>query len=548
MSPTGRSGAPPLNFFKNCALLLCLFAPSVWMIATIPPLWRDLDAYSQLTLRPLVTTFWGHAPAYSYFAKVPLFLGEQLERWRGIAGPASESGLPQLTDTGLWLLIGAQHLALGAAAFYFILSISRVFWIRLALAVTWASNAVFYTFAHCTGSESLSVVVVILLVAKGLRLIRSRSEPRWIDWYLFAIVLCLCLLSRHANVWLILLLPAAFILSWAHYRVANLFASSAPRHRRGRLRAQYLRQAVIALAIGVACFGVANSWTHYVARKTKFHPHSRIGFTILWRLQFLKTLPPPVRAALLQKVSQRARSPETRKLVAFFGQTHDEGTVLVGGSFMRQAAALLFPAEAHPPWEKVDLELNKMAYAFLSPPTPEHWQVARTEFLGALKMSETEIPDWLLSTTAYFFDHKDEMPACAKLVTFRDYTAETIIGIPARHPYFHLWRGLSYNKAFLIWLGSLSLLIVIARRKKKNVGAIPALGIALIAIGLLMTASACLVTEFLPRYALPMWQLLLLSLYVFVGATADLVVLPCSRRPARHAVVPRRRVGGAGTT
>ncbi|HYJ04653.1 MAG TPA: hypothetical protein VEX43_05940 [Chthoniobacterales bacterium] len=494
------------------------------MIATIPPLWRDVDAYSQLTLRPLVTTFWGHAPAYSYLAKVPLFLGEQLERWRGIAGARAESGLPQLTDTGVWLLIGAQHLALGAAAFYFILSISRVFWIRLALAVTWASNALFYTFAHCTGSETLSVVVVILLVTKGLRLVRSRSEPRWVDWYLFAIVLCLCLLSRHANVWLILLLPAAFILSWAHYRVAGLFASSAPRRRRRRLRAKHLRQAVIALAIGIACFGVANSWMQYVARKTKLHPHSRIGHTLMWRLQFLKTLPPPERAALLQKVEARTYSPETRRLLTLLGQMHEEGGEVVGRPFMQRAAVILFPSETSIPWERLDLAVNKMAYAFLLPPTREHWQVARSEFLAALKMSGTEIPDWLLSTTAYFFDHKDEMPACAKLVTFRDHTAESIIQIPERYPYFHLRRGLSYNKAFLIWLGSLLLLIVIARRKKKNVGAIPALGIALIAIGLLMTLSACLVTEFLPRYALPMWQLLLLSLYIFVGAAADLMV------------------------
>jgi len=522
MSQNTRAEGTALNRLKNCALLLCLFAPSVWMIATIPPLWRDVDAYSQLTLRPLVTTFWGHAPAYSYLAKVPLFLGEQLERWRGIAGAGAESGLPQLTDTGVWLLIGAQHLALGAAAFYFLLSISHLFWIRLALAVAWASNAVFYTFAHCTGSESLSIVVIVLLIAKGLRLIRSRREPPWTDWYFFAILLCLCLLSRHANTWLILLLPSAFILTWAHYRIASLFSSSAPRCRRGKLRAKYLRQAIIALAIGVACFGVANSWTHYVARKTKYHPHSRIGFTLLWRLQFLKTLPPPVRAAVLEKVSERTRSPNTRKLVALFGDTQNEGATVVGRSFMREAAALLFPTEAQPPWEKVDMELNQMAYAFLLPPTPEHLQIARTEFLAALKMSETEISDWLLYTTAYFFDHQEEMPACARLVTFRDNTAETVIGIPARYPYFHLWRGVSYNKAALIWLGSLLLLIVSARRKKKNVGAIPSLGIALIAIGLLMTASACLVTEFLPRYALPMWQLLLLSLYIFVGAAADL--------------------------
>ena len=119
--------ASPFGFLKNCALLLCLFAPSAWMIATIPPLWRDSDAYNQVTQNPLVATFWGHGPAYCYAAKVPLFLGEQLERWRGTAAASHESGSSQLTNAGVWLLIIAQHLALCGAAFYFILTISRFF-------------------------------------------------------------------------------------------------------------------------------------------------------------------------------------------------------------------------------------------------------------------------------------------------------------------------------------------------------------------------------------------------------------------------------------
>lgn len=516
--------AATFNFVKNCALLLCLFAPSAWMIATIPPLWRDVDAYNQLTRDPLITTFWGHAPAYSYVAKLPLFLGEQLERWRGITVASPESGLLPLTDTGVGLLIVLQHLALCGAAFYFIITISQFFWVRLALALAWASNALFYTFAQCVGSETLSVILVVLVVAKGLRLIRSRGEPRWMDWYLFAIGLCLCLLSRHVNLWLIVLLPVAFLLAWAQNRGFLVPADRVMRCRR-RLGTRHLRQAVIALAIGIACVGVASSLTQRLARKTKFHPHSRIGYTFLWRLQFLRTHSPEARAALLRKVATRTHSKEARQLVTLFGQMHEEGTDPSAGPFNQRAIPLLYPLETKVPWEKLDLALNQMAYAFLLPPTPEHLHAARADFVGALRMPVTDISVSLFDTTAYFFQHKAEMSGCAGLVTFRDASAETINRIPFQHAYFHLWRGLTYNKGLVIWSVSLLVLAVVARRRKVNVAAVSAYGIALVAVGLLIATTNTLLTEFLPRYALPMWQLLFLSLYLFIGTTADLLTI-----------------------
>jgi hypothetical protein len=76
----------------------------------------------------------------------------------------------------------------------------------------------------------------------------------------------------------------------------------------------------------------------------------------------------------------------------------------------------------------------------------------------------------------------------------------------------------------MIWFGTLLVLILIARWQKVNASAIAAFGIALVAIGLVTVASACLLTEFLPRYAFPMWLLLLLSLYMLCGAAADLIV------------------------
>jgi hypothetical protein len=536
--------ASTFGFLRNSVLLLCLLAPSAWMIATVPPLWRDVDAYNQVTHHPLIPTYWGHGPAYCYAARVPLLLGEQLERWRGLPPPDSDQALSHLTNSGVWLLIIAQHLALGGAAFYFILTVSRFFWVRLALALAWASNALFYTFAHCVGSETLSMILLVVVSTGAWRLIGSRCQPRWKDWYVFAIGLSLSLLSRHVNFWLVWLLPASFLLSWAQNRSSSLFASGERRRRwLRRLGTRSLRQAVIAVAIGLACLGAANSLPHSLARRTKFDSHSRIGFTFLWRLHFLKTLSPESRTALLQKVGARTQSPDARTLIALLDQTYGEGTDLHPGRFLRRAIPLLFPLEGVVQWERLDGALNQMAFAFLLPPTPEHLHAARTDFTAALKMPVTQISFYLFEATAYYFEHTDEMPGCAELSTFRDASADQIRQIPSRHRYFQLWHGLNLDIALLIWFVSLLALVVMARWKRVNVSTMAAFGIALTGVGLLMIASTCLLGEFIPRYGLPMWELLMLSLYTFVGKTADLFALNRSKGLARLSVDSKQSAG-----
>jgi hypothetical protein len=513
-----------IAFAGNAVLFLCLLAPSAWMIATIPPLWRDVDAYVQLTQDPRITTFGGHAPAYGYVAKIPLFLGEQWERWRGIAVVVPGSGLSTLTDTGVWLLIIAQHLALAGSALYFIRAITRLFWIRLALAVGWASNPLFYTFAHCLGSETLGLILIVLFVAKGLKLIQRHDQARWTDWYVFAIGLWLCLLSRQVNALLILLLPGAFLLSSIQNLISSyLAADDEQRHRWHRLGTRNFQQALIAIAVGISCVVIAGSLTQTLARKTRLHPHSRMGYTFLFRLQFLKELPPPERTTLLKKILARASSNDARQLITLLDQMHEEGANSSPQAFTERAAALLYPSKTPIPWEKLDERLNEMAFAFLLFPPPGLRQAARTDFATALKTSASEIIDNLFETTGYFFEHRNEMPACAPLVTFRDSSAETISRIPAENFYFYLWRGATPGKLLLLCFFSLLLLLVIARWKRVNVTAISAFGIALVAAGLLITATNSLLTEFLPRFVLPIWQLLVLSFSIFVGLTADLL-------------------------
>jgi hypothetical protein len=225
---------------------------------------------------------------------------------------------------------------------------------------------------------------------------------------------------------------------------------------------------------------------------------------------------------------------DARKLIALLEQMHVEGADLNAEPFMQRAIQLLFPRGGAVQWQKLDGALNQMAFAFLLPPTPEHLHVAKTEFVAALKMPVTKISSYLFETTAYYFQHKIEMSACAELVTFRHASADQIRQIPSQHLYFQLWRGLSYNKALVIWFIALLAFLVMARWRKINVSEISAFGITLTAIGLLMFASTCFLADSQPRFRLPMWQLLMLSSLVFFGGTADLLTRGGSKwsRPA----------------
>jgi hypothetical protein len=143
-----------------------------------------------------------------------------------------------------------------------------------------------------------------------------------------------------------------------------------------------------------------------------------------------------------------------------------------------------------------------------------------------LELPSTLICEYLFATTSYYFQHQTEMPACAGLVTFRDEVNARKIGLlPFQHRYFHLWQGFGYWKVLLVWFGCL-LIFSFAPRHSRTDFRVIGFGSALTGAGLLLFGASCVLHDYEPRLGVSMWELTLLSSFLFAGRTADRMALP----------------------
>jgi hypothetical protein len=278
----------------------------------------------------------------------------------------------------------------------------------------------------------------------------------------------------------------------------------------------------MAIAIGLACVAFARWIPQGFARKTRLHPHSRIGYTFLWRLHFLQELSPASRDALINQVSQRASSEKVRGLIRLHEQMIAESTEPLNPTAFVNRAIASFGGSLH--WEDLDAALRQMAWAYLCPPRPELVHAVKTDFFSALGLPPTVICDYLFATTSYYFGNKEELSGLAPLLTFRDQASpDRIQQLFSEHRYFHVWQTINYRSAFAAWCLAVVVFLIAARRK--HLPASPTLSLApmLLAVGLLQLAASCILHDYEPRFSLAAWQLLLLSLFLLLGNTVDLL-------------------------
>jgi hypothetical protein len=549
-----------LKLSQAIVLGAVLFAPSVWMLSVIPPLWRDSDAYVQLTYPPNLLTIVHFGPVYSFAARIPLYVGYAVESLRaGRPFPLASFFIhPTLNDSGVFLLLLSQHVALFCSAFYFIILASRFFWVRLVLVALWAANPLFYTFAHCVGSETLSMILVLLVGAVGLSLVQARRDVCWKQWGLFGLLLWLSILTRHINAVLVAVMPLTFLLLSGCPLITIPFSRSqlVARWRRLRGRREFKR-ATVAIAIGMGSIVLANISVRGLCRVAHVPYYSTIGMTIMSRLDFLARLPPQKRNELLDEIARNTSSVQVKQAIPllresfskmvgildtnaaqrYFSEKHAEKLLsLYRESSLEGAlkaeegkldilfanAAMPFPRNPAQHFEPSRLAaLNRTAEAFLFPPRKTYLSAVARDLRRSQTTTISNVVNYLFLSTTFYYLFPERMTGYAPLLTFRNKSPNQIVAILEKHWYFHLWKSLSHAAFLCFWAANLAFLVLLAQMRKKDVAAVASYAVALTLVGLLMMGTSCLLVAFLPRYALPTWELTILSATILLGLTLE---------------------------
>lgn len=269
-----RPGGQP--HWSTAVSLAILAVPSVWLWASFEPFWRDIDALVQVGFHPQHGNIVHFPPLYCWAARIPLYWGAALEGRHVL--PASFVLEPRITETGVRLLIGLQHIALILTEFWLIRVLAGGWIARIALAAAFATFLPTYTFAHCVGSEALASVLQLAGCAACVALLRRRgAEGRWryvvaLFWLSVAAGL-----TRHSAV-LMAGMPAAI-------SFAGLLLVIPAARRRGVRIASYARSLAGACLFVAAAYLACGAVTRVACWIADIEYKPDPGITFFWRMK-----------------------------------------------------------------------------------------------------------------------------------------------------------------------------------------------------------------------------------------------------------------------
>jgi hypothetical protein len=371
---------PLVRRFATALPLLILSVPSLYLLLTLPPLWRDSDGFNEIasTFAPKGIIHW--LPGYCLVGRLVVFAGSIIGSLLGGHGlPYLSISITPLNDAGIYLLIVVQHGFLVFSLFYAVTTLSDRLANRVLLALFFALTPWVYVYANCIGSEAFSNPLVYLIAAYGWTCLRTTELGRRQILVYFGLLLGAAL-TRQVNALLAAILPIALLpLAGQELVFGGGHSNSGDRPPGWR----DTRRLLIFVVVGLLAIGTsvlvqqAMCWLFRVPFRSTF------GETFEWRLSYLAGLNEQERTAILVQLATKVGDPVVTEALEALNQSLIRGDKWIDMFLFYKIDEILVRSGLnemqHRTWQ-TDLKLNRIAGGVLLSGEPHFRKAVLTDF------------------------------------------------------------------------------------------------------------------------------------------------------------------------
>jgi len=283
--------------------VLGLLPGSIFVMARLPPLWRDYDGLGQLTSPPGNMTLLGFPALYPFLSRLPILLVSACNNAGHLH--SLQLGIKRfvaLNDGGLLLLVAGQQLALLFALALLTVGCARRPILRCLIVVVFLCNPLLFIGAQLISSEALASILLILLIAVAIELSRRQELSRN---GIIALGVCLYanVMTRHLNLIYAALVPVAYLLG-----------ASTHIRKSGEART-YFKKFVATSAVGLVAIVAANLTTRSLCVIFREPYRLTVARTAIAQLDLIDQLPDIDRANYLRRLQADASDPITKEAI-----------------------------------------------------------------------------------------------------------------------------------------------------------------------------------------------------------------------------------------
>jgi len=505
---TGREWVP----------LLILFLPSIYILLTVPPLWRDSDGFNEIasTFAPKGIIHW--LPGYCLCGRLIVILfgiAGNLLQGRGL--PPLSISITPLNDLGVYALIVLQHLFLVWSLYYFVRSATDRLVARVLVAAFFALTPWMYVYANCIGSEAFSNPLIVFGAGLGWNCLKA-PELGTRNLLPYLALLVAASLTRQINVLFAGLLPLALL----PVAIGELLKAGRGGPVSGLSRLHHCKRLLI--FAGIAAIAVALSLLAQVVLcwvcRVPFR--STLGQTFEWRLAYWRDLSEADRSQIIRSIDAKIADPVVTDALGELNRSLSQGDQWKDMFLFYRIDEVLTRSGLKDmqlrTWQ-IDLKLNRIALAVLRSMEPHYLSAVRSDFMEAPLFSQSDLAyspfiltDWLRTQLIY--------PRYGRLRGLASFQHEPgyYVALWKRTSYLHLLGG-----APMVWMAyaaaTLSLVGLALTPARELAALKTSYSAAMVVVALLMVVGSCLTTFSAARFNLPVYSLFQMAM-IFGALTA----------------------------